>query len=260
MRSKIVLKTEDLRKSFGGIKALDGVSIAIREGEFVGLIGPNGSGKTTLFNVISGVYKPDSGKVYLLGEDVTGLQPYELFKRGLVRGFQIPRLWKKMTVVENSAAASRMRLGDGPISSVADRSKWQSWEVDNSDTGLLGRVSRVLDSLTLVPVSLNWASSVSGGQMKLTDVSRAMMGQARILLLDEPTAGVAPKLSRDIFATLEKLNQEGLTIFVIEHRLEVLFDYVERVIVMHEGRILVEGTPEEVAEDPRVLDAYLGAV
>ncbi len=260
MGSRVVLRTEDLHKSFGGIRALDGVSITIREGEFVGLIGPNGSGKTTLFNVISGVYKPDSGRVYLLGEDVTGLQPYELFRRGLVRGFQIPRLWKKMTVVENSAAASRERLGDGPISSVVDRSNWQSWEIDASSTGLLGRVSRVLDSLTLTPVSLNWASSVSGGQMKLTDVSRAMMGQARILLLDEPTAGVAPKLSRDIFTTLERLNQEGLTIFVIEHRLEVLFDYVERVIVMHEGRILVEGTPEEVAEDPRVLDAYLGAV
>ncbi|MEB3860549.1 MAG: ATP-binding cassette domain-containing protein, partial [Desulfurococcales archaeon] len=117
----------------------------------------------------------------------------------------------------------------------------------------------ILEKLTLDGVSLNWASEVSGGQMKLTDISRAIIGKARLFLLDEPTAGVAPKLSKDIFETLKNLNREGLTIFVIEHRLEVLFEYVERVIVMHEGRILTEGAPDEVARDKRVLEAYLGS-
>ena len=259
MAGRVVLETIDLRKRFGGIRALDGVSIKIREGEFVGLIGPNGSGKSTLFNVISGVYKPDSGRVLLFGQDVTGYPPHQLYKLGLVRGFQIPRLWGRMLVVENAATASRERPGSDPVSSVVRRREWVRWEADEGETGLTGRVHRVLDRLSIFHVSLNRANEVSGGQMKLTDISRALMGRAKVLLLDEPTAGVAPKLSRDIFKLLEKLNEEGLTIFVIEHRLEVLFDFVERVIVMHEGRVLTEGTPEEVSRDPRVLDAYLGS-
>lgn len=259
MPRTVALETVDLRKNFGGIRALDGVSITIREGEFVGLIGPNGSGKTTLFNVVSGVYKPDSGRVLFYGEDVTGREPHELYKLGLVRGFQIPRLWRRMLVVENAAAASRSRTGAGPLSSILSRRAWNRWESDLSEEGLAGRVHRVLRRLSLTRVAMRLASEVSGGQMKLTDISRALMGEARLLLLDEPTAGVAPKLSRDIFRMLMKLNEEGLTIFVIEHRLEVLFDFVERVIVMHEGRVLCEGSPEEVSSDPRVLDAYLGS-
>ena len=254
----VALRTVNLKKYFGGIRALDGVSIEIREGEFVGLIGPNGSGKTTLFNVISGVYRPDSGRVYLYERDVTGYPPHRLYELGLVRSFQIPRLWLNMTVVENTATAPRERPGAGPFSSVLRRRTWIKWESDE-DKGLAGAVFRVIDRLSLNPVILNPAHSISGGQMKLTDISRALIGRAKVLLLDEPTAGVAPALSRDIFRVLETLNKEGLTIFVIEHRLEVLFDFVERVIVMHEGRVLTEGTPEEVAEDPRVLDAYLGA-
>lgn len=190
---------------------------------------------------------------------MTGLPPHKLFQLGLVRSFQIPRLWMNMTVVENTATASRERIGAGPLSSVLQRRRWKQWEQDESEKGLAGKVFSTLDRLTLTRVLLNPAHSVSGGQMKLTDISRALVGEARVLLLDEPTAGVAPALSRDIFRVLEALNREGLTIFVIEHRLEVLFDFVERVIVMHEGRVLTEGPPEKVADDPRVLDAYLGS-
>ena len=256
MAGREALKTVDLRKSFGGIRALDGVSITIREGEFVGLIGPNGSGKSTLFNVISGVYKPDSGRVLYYGEDVTGLPPHVLFRKGLVRGFQIPRLWGRMLVVENAATAARDRRGVDPVSALLRRREWVSWE----EGSLTERVHSALERLRIMHVALNPASALSGGQMKLTDISRALMGEARLLLLDEPTAGVAPKLSRDIFKMLEKLNQEGLTIFVIEHRLEVLFDFVERVIVMHEGRVIADGHPEQVTRNPLVLEAYLGTV
>ncbi len=249
------MRVEGLVKTFGGIRALNDVTLSIREGEMVGLIGPNGSGKTTLFNVISGVYKPDRGRVFFRGEDITGLPPYELYKRGLVRSFQIPRLWSKMVVAENTASAHRERPGSDPLSSIVKRKNWILWEKDS----LVRSVSNVLSRLSLGHVALNWASEISGGQMKLTDISRAMMGRAKLLLLDEPTAGVAPKLSREIFETLRALNKEGLTIFVIEHRLEILFEYVERVIVMHEGRVLVEGAPDDVARDPRVLNAYLGS-
>ncbi|MEB3757127.1 MAG: ABC transporter ATP-binding protein [Desulfurococcales archaeon] len=259
MPHNIALKTVGLEKHFGGITALAGVSIEIKDGEFVGLIGPNGSGKTTLFNVISGVYKPDNGKVYFYGEDITGLPPHELFKFGLVRSFQIPRLWTNMTVVENTAASSREKYGVNPIGSVFNRRKWVKWEEDEKN-GLARMVFGTLNKLKLRKVSLNPVHSISGGQMKLTDISRALVGEAKILLLDEPTAGVAPGLSKDIFRTLEALNKEGLTIFVIEHRLEVLFDHVERVIAMHEGKVLMEGTPEEIAHDQRILDSYLGEV
>ncbi len=253
MSEDVALRVEKLTKSFGGLKALDEVTLEIRKGELVGLIGPNGSGKTTLFNVITGIYKPDKGDVYLFGEKITGLPPYELYKKGLIRGFQIPRLWHGMTVVENAATATKPDKGEDPISSLLKRKEWMNWEktLTQSLHGILGK-------LNILHVGLNKADSVSGGQMKLTDISRALTGQAKVLLLDEPTAGVAPKLAREIFDHISKLNKEGLTIFVIEHRLEVLFDYVERVIVMHEGRVLTEGTPEEVSKDPRVLDAYLG--
>ena len=254
MTCREALRTVNLSKSFGGVKALDNVSIRICEGEFVGLIGPNGSGKTTLFNVISGVYKPDKGDVYLFGEKVTGLPPYELYRRGLVRSFQVPRLWKNMTVVENLAATARDAKGESLLEALFKRRKWITWERESWP-----RFKDIMSKLSILHVGLNRADNISGGQMKLTDIGRALVGEARILLLDEPTAGVAPKLARDIFKLLEALNREGLTIFVIEHRLEVLFDFVERVIVMHEGRVLVEGTPQQVAEDPRVIDAYLGS-
>jgi len=252
------LRTEGLVKRFGGIVALDNVSIRIREGEFVGLIGPNGSGKSTLFNVISGVYKPDAGRVFYYDEDITGLPPHRLYWKGIVRGFQIPRLWGKMLVVENAAAAARDRRGDRPVQALLRRREWMRWEADE-ERGLWGRVRSTLERLRIMHVSLNWASDLSGGQMKLTDISRALMGDARLLLLDEPTAGVAPKLSRQIFETLQRLNREGLTIFVIEHRLEVLFDYVDRVIVMHEGHVIADGSPEEVTRNPLVIEAYLGS-
>jgi len=254
MACREALRTVNLSKRFGGIKALDNVSIRICEGEFVGLIGPNGSGKTTLFNVISGVYKPDKGDVYLFGERVTGLPPYQLYRRGLVRSFQVPRLWKNMTVVENLAMAARNARGESLVEALFGRKKWVAWE-----RKAWAKFKSVMSKLNILPVGLNRADNISGGQMKLTDMARALIGEARILLLDEPTAGVAPKLARDIFKLLKALNREGLTIFVIEHRLEVLFDFVERVIVMHEGRVLVEGTPQQVAEDPRVIDAYLGS-
>jgi len=253
MSENVALRVEKLTKSFGGLRALDEVSLEIRKGELVGLIGPNGSGKTTLFNVITGIYKPDKGDVYLFGEKITGLPPYELYKRGLIRGFQIPRLWHGMTVIENAATATKPDKGEDPISSLLKRKQWQTWEKT-----LTQALHGILGKLNILHVGLNKADSVSGGQMKLTDISRALTGQAKVLLLDEPTAGVAPKLAREIFEHISKLNKEGLTIFVIEHRLEVLFDYVERVIVMHEGRVLTEGSPEEVSKDPRVLDAYLG--
>lgn len=248
-----ILRLEAVRKHFGGIRAVDGLSARVDEGELAGLIGPNGSGKSTLFNVISGVYRPDAGTVTFRGERIDGLDPWEIFERGLVRSFQNPRLFLGMTVLENALVPPRNQRGER-VENAPFRSRWEGQEVALATDAL---ETLVRNQLQAVP--LNWATDISGGQMKLLEVSRAMMGEPRLLLLDEPTAGVAPKLATEIFEAIVALRREhGLTFLIIEHRLEVLLEYVERVLVMHEGKLIFDGPPEAAVNDARVVDAYLG--
>jgi len=248
-----ILKLEGVRKYFGGVRAVDGVSFSVEEGALLGIIGPNGSGKTTLFNVISGVYKPDSGKIYFMGERIDGLEPHEVFKKGIVRSFQNPRLFLGMTVIENLMIPPRGQIGENPVKALF-RGLWARQE-----RSLAKKALEIIRAHQLTQVRLNWSGEVSGGQMKLIEISRALMGEPKLLLLDEPTAGVAPKLAREIFERIVKLRDElGLTFMIIEHRLDVLFDYVERVLVMHQGKIICDGPPDYVVKDERVVDAYLG--
>lgn len=242
-----------VRKHFGGIRAVDGVTAGVDEGTLVGLIGPNGSGKSTLFNVISGVYKPDAGTITFRGERVDGLDPNEVFAKGIVRSFQNPRLFLGMTVLENALVPPRGQKGER----VAEAPRPPRWEAQEEAlaTDALGTLARN----QLEAVRLNWSTDVSGGQMKLLEVSRALMGEPKLLLLDEPTAGVAPKLAVEIFETIVALRREhGLTFLIIEHRLDVLLNYVERVLVMHEGKLIFDGHPSDAVNDARVIDAYLG--
>jgi len=248
-----ILVVEDLHKYFGGIRAVDGVSLRIPERGIVGLIGPNGSGKSTLFNTIAGRYKPDRGRVIFDGVDITGWKPHRIYKLGLVRTFQNPRLWLSLTVFENVLTSGRDQRGESPLRAPLHR-LWAGQEMEYARKALdwvrfvqLGRVAASL------------SSDISGGQMKLTELARALMSRAKMLLLDEPAAGVNPTLAHQIFQNIARLREEyGLTFFIIEHRLEILFDYVDYVYVMHRGRVIAEGKPEEVAENPVVIDVYLG--
>jgi branched-chain amino acid transport system ATP-binding protein len=248
-----ILNTDNLVKAFDGLRAVDGVSTSVEEGSVTGLIGPNGSGKTTLFNVIAGFFKPTSGRVFFKGKRIDGLRPYEIFRQGLVRSYQNPRLFTGMTLLENVLIPPRDQLGER-FRNAPLQWTWSKQEIEHA--------GKALESLSLVALQElygNLATDISGGQMKLMELARATMGEPTLMLLDEPTAGVAPKLATEIFERIDGLRDKlRLTFFIIEHRLDLLFNYVDRVLVMHRGQIIADGKPDEVAKDAQVIDVYLG--
>ena len=249
-----ILEARGLVKKFGELRALDGVDISIPRGRITLLIGPNGSGKTTLINVLSGVYTPDEGTIVFEGEDITRLPPEERFRRGLVRGFQIPRLFQGLTVLENTAFTRYGNPGEGVVRGVL-RWAWRRFEEET--------VRRAVRMITLTRIRHLWdkkPGELSGGQMKLLDLARVMMpDNARLVLLDEPTAGVNPTLAHELFAFIRSLNRErGLTFLIIEHRLDIAVEYVDYAYAMALGRVVASGSPEEVLNHPKVVESYLG--
>ncbi|MFS8583172.1 MAG: ABC transporter ATP-binding protein [Limnochordales bacterium] len=248
-----LLEVRGLHKDFGGATAVAGVDLELQAGEFVGLIGPNGSGKSTLFNLISGVLKPTRGEVYFDGRRIDGLAPDRIFHLGLVRNFQVPRLFRNMTTLENALLPPEGQLGEHPWHALFPK-RWRQQELE-----LARKAQSVLQTFHLEHAALQGTGELSGGQMKLLEAARALMGQAKLLLFDEPAAGVAPALAHSVFDHLRRMQQEaGMTLFVIEHRLDVLFEYVDYVIVMDRGRVIARGRPAEVAKAPRVIEAYFG--
>lgn len=253
------LKVSKLRKDFGGLIAVKDVSFEIQPGELVGLIGPNGCGKSTTFNCISGLLEKTSGTVEVFGEDVSNKRPDEIQKMGLTRTFQHTRLWRKMTVIENLLVPSKNQFG----SSLNDifRSLFKIRKNDPEKI-LLEKAYSTLDQLEISHMAHNLTSELSGGQSKLVDIGRSMMGDAKLLLLDEPVAGVAGPLSLKIFNNLRKIVDEtGISVLVIEHNMDfILRQGVDRIIVMNEGGVLMVGTPEEVKSNKAVIEAYLGSL
>ena len=253
-KSEIILKVENLSKTFGAIRAVNGVSLSIKRGSTVGLIGPNGSGKSTLFNLISGTERKFNGSVLFDGIGIKGMPPHKIFHLGLGRTFQTPRLFSGMTVLENAMIGGKKQDGENPLIAPFPN-RWGSEEID-----LGSKVRDVLDELEISQLYNKLSSEISGGQMKLLQLANALVGDPKMLLLDEPTAGVAPRLAQDIFASIQdQCRKKGTTFFIIEHRLQVLFKHVEQVFVMHEGRIIAEGKPEDIVKHQGVIDAYLGA-
>jgi branched-chain amino acid transport system ATP-binding protein len=248
-----LLELQDVSKSFERLQAVDGVSLTVPHGQIVGLIGPNGSGKSTLFNLISGNLRADSGRILFDGYDITPESADRIFQLGLVRSYQDPSLFFRMTVLDNTLQPVKGQRGENPVQAPLHRT-WAQQEKE-----FAAAAGTLLDDLQLRGQAAILASDISGGQMKLLELGRSLNGQPKLLLLDEPTAGVAPKLARTIFERIAELRRAlGLTFLIIEHRLEVLFDFVDDVYVMHAGRLAAHGSAAEIAANAQVREIYFG--
>jgi len=239
---------------FGGIRAVDGTSLEIAKGSITGLIGPNGAGKTTLFNVAAGHYKPTSGRVFLDGEDITGLSPHELFAKGLLRTFQIAHEFPTLTVRENLMMVPGAQAGE---------TIWNTWfkgkAVRAEEAEVQRKADEVIEFLEIPHLANELAGNLSGGQKKLLELGRTMMVDAKIVFLDEVGAGVNRTLLNTIGDAILRLNKErGYTFCMIEHDMDFIGRLCDPVIVMAEGRLLAQGTAEEMKNNEAVIEAYLG--
>lgn len=254
MQMSSILAVEGLVKRFGGLTAVDGCSFEIAKGSITGLVGPNGAGKTTTFNIISGDMAPTSGGVRFDGADVTGVPTHRLFHRGLVRTFQIPQEYRRMTARENLMVAAAGQSGEQLFPAWLQRRRVAKEEAD-----VRRRADDALAFLNLAHVADELAGNLSGGQKKLLEIGRTMMSEARLVLLDEPGAGVNPTLLKEVAGAIRRLNRErGYTFCIIEHNMDLIAELCDPVIVMAEGRVLRMGTIDEIRADRAVIDAYLG--
>ena len=249
-----MIKVNNLSKHFGGIRAVDKVNLHIKKGSITGLIGPNGAGKTTLFNLIAGLYKPTSGKIYLGEEDITGLDSHNLFHKGLLRTFQIAHPFPTLTVLENLMMVPGNQLGENIINSWLRRG-----QIQKQENKLQNKAEEIIKFLNILHLKNEKAGRLSGGQKKLLELARMMMVDAKVVLLDEVGAGVNRTLLRQIGDAILQLNSErGYTFCMIEHDMDFISKLCNPVIVLTNGSVLTEGTLEEVKNNEQVIDAYLG--
>jgi branched-chain amino acid transport system ATP-binding protein len=249
--TQAILKVNNLAKSFGAFRVLEDVQFQVSKGEIVGLLGPNGSGKSTLLNIVSGFIAPDKGTILLDGRSISSMPTFRIVKEGLARTFQLPIMPQKMSVLEVAMAADTQM--HGVISTLVKGPQVRKAERDTRE-----RAMHLIDELLLTPVSHLPASAISGGQKKLLGIVCALMARPRLLMLDEPTAGVHPNLRQDIVRALHRLNDQGMTLVIVEHDMHFIREACNRCIVLDQGNIVASCKPEELASNERVVQAYLG--
>ena len=249
-----LLTVEALAKSFGGVRALDGVSFSVADGELVGLIGPNGSGKTTAFNLISGVLKPSGGRIRFAGTDVTGNPPEQNARAGIARTFQNLRLFRDLPVLDNVMVGRHMRHGPGFVPTVLGLPAARHAEAETRR-----RTIEILDILGLGSRAAERVADLPYGDQRKVEFARALATEPRLLLLDEPTAGMNPIETADLADTISRLHAElGLTILLVEHDMRMVMGLCRRLVVVNHGRVLAEGSPDAIQRNEEVIEAYLG--
>ena len=250
-----MIVVRDLVKHFGGLAAVDGVSMEIKQGTITGLIGPNGAGKSTLFNLIAGTITPESGSIYLDGENVTGLKPHILFSKGLLRTFQIAHEFQSLSVLDNLMMVPSLQVGESLMGAWFMREKMFRQEAE-----IRGKAEEVISFLNMGRHANEFAGNLSGGQKKLLELGRTMMVSPKIVILDEVGAGVNRTLLNEIGDTILNMNRErGFTFCMIEHDMDFISRLCDPVVVMAEGKILAQGRADEIKANEDVIEAYLGA-
>jgi neutral amino acid transport system ATP-binding protein len=253
LANKPLLTAQNLSKSFGGIQAVNRATIEVNLGSITGLIGPNGAGKTTLFNLLCNTIRADSGEITFEDQSIAHLAAYQIAQQGMVRTFQVARVLSKMSVMENMLLAAQHQSGE---------KFWNVWfrpqQTVQQERQQREYASTILESVGLAHMAQDYAGALSGGQRKLLEIARVMMLRPKLVLLDEPAAGVNPTLINQICQHIQFWNREGISFLMIEHNMDVIMSLCDRVWVMAEGKNLATGTPDEVQRDDRVLAAYLG--
>ncbi|MEK0351744.1 MAG: ABC transporter ATP-binding protein [Nitrosopumilus sp.] len=248
-----ILSISGITKNFGGLTVLDGIDMEIKQGKLYQLIGPNGSGKTTLINVVSGLLKPDDGKIIFDGTDITQKGLFDTYKTGLVRTWQIPQPFNTLTTMENFLISSSGNAGESFLIAPL-KSKWK-----NDEKRIADKAMKIMEIVSLVEKKDTISQNLSGGQQKLLELGRAMMSDASMILMDEPIAGVNPTLAHEIFEKISSLcKKQKITFLIVEHRLDIALQYADHVFAMNRGKIIAQGSSDEVIKHPKVMESYLG--
>lgn len=248
-----LISVKNLKKSFGGIKAVDVQELSFTEGELTSIIGPNGAGKTTFFDLISGFQNADSGDIFLKEKNISNSQPYKIARMGMVRTFQLTKVFDRMTVMENLLFSGSDVNNDSFLRSILKLNSQKVYE-----NSLKDKANEIMNDLNIGHMADSYARELSGGQKKLLELARAIINEPEILLLDEPLAGVNPKLAEDILSLIKKLSEDGITIVMVEHNIEAVMKISERVVVLAEGSLIADGSPNEIRTNKNVIEAYLG--
>ena len=251
--SNNLISVNNLKKSFGGLKAVDVQDLSFKEGELTSIIGPNGAGKTTFFDLISGFQNADSGSIFLKDKDISNAQPYKIARMGMVRTFQLTKVFDRMTVMENLLFSGSNIKNDSFLRSFIKLNSQKLYE-----SNLREKASEIMNDLNIGHMANSYARELSGGQKKLLELARSIINEPEILLLDEPLAGVNPKLAEDILSLITKLSDSGITIIMVEHNIEAVMKISERIVVLAEGSLIADGIPNEIRTDNNVIEAYLG--